>query len=100
MILEKGLKDLNLEQERSTAWRTKNINFSRFNQDSVNKVYTKKTTQDSISIELNLVMTFLSIKDLGDKHALTLLRTNKYRSLNNNSSVIVLFAEQVGLNEV
>ena len=42
----------------------------------------------------------LSITDLGDKHALTLLRTNKYRSLNNNSSVIVLFAEQVGLNEV
>jgi len=100
LILEKGLKDLNLEQERSTAWRTKNINFSRFNQDSVNKVYTKKTTQDSISIELNLVMTFLSITDLGDKHALALLRTNKYLSLNNNSSVIVLFAEQVGLNEV
>ena len=57
-------------------------------------------TKDSISIELNLVMTFLSITDLGDKHALALLRTNKYLSLNNNSSVIVLFGEHVGLNWV
>ena len=60
----------------------------------------QKNHPGSISIELNLVMTFLSITDLGDKHALALLRTNKYLSLNNNSSVIVLFAEQVGLNEV
>ena len=100
MILEKGLKDLNLEQERRTAWRTKNINFSRFNQGSVNKVYTKKPTKDSISIEFNLVMTFLSITDLGDKHALALDKTNQYLNLNSISSVIVLFGEHVGLNWV
>ena len=45
-------------------------------------------------------MTFLSITDLGDKHALALDKTNQYLNLNSISSVIVLFGEHVGLNWV
>ena len=45
-------------------------------------------------------MIILSFRDLGDKYALALDKTNQYLYLNTISSVIVLFGEHVGLNWV
>ena len=60
----------------------------------------QKPAQNSTSIESKHIMIILSFRDLGDKYALALDKTNQYLNLNTISSVIVLFGEHVGLNWV